>query len=319
MRAITRILCPVDFSETSTQAIEQAIALAAWCRATIVALHVYTPVFAPVPGLPALDERVGEGELRLLGDRVAACFDAAAAAHVPIDVRVAVGHAAPEIVECARTLPADVIVIGTHGTGGFQRLMLGSVAEKVLRSASCAVLTVPPHTRATTRPPFARVLCPVDFSDPSLTAFETAAALIQGRVATLALLHVIEWPWPEPPAPDVRDLPRAQGAALAEFRRYVETSAAMRLNTLIAVAGLPPQTAQLIVHGKPYVEILRVAAQRDADLIVMGIHGRDVVDLTLFGSTTNHVVREAACPVLTLRESGGAATATNEPPPPSAR
>jgi nucleotide-binding universal stress UspA family protein len=153
----------------------------------------------------------------------------------------------------------------------------------------------------------------VDFSDPSLAAFETAAALIQGRDASLALLHVIEWPWSEPPAPDVRDLPLAQGAALVEFRRYIETSAAMRLNTLIAAAGLPSPTARLIVNGKPYVEILRVAAQRDADLIVMGVHGRNLVDLTLFGSTTNHVVREATCPVLTLRDSG-AATATNEPP-----
>jgi len=57
----------------------------------------------------------------------------------------------------------------------------------------------------------------------------------------------------------------------------------------------------MIRHGKPYAEILRLAAEETVDLIVMGVHGRNVIDLTLFGSTTNQVVRLATCPVLTLR------------------
>ena len=180
--------------------------------------------------------------------------------------------------------------------------MLGSVTEKVLRKASAAVLTVPPRARATSTLPFARVLCPVDFSDPSLAAFEAALSLAKASSAALTVLHVIEWPWLEPPAPAVSDLPPAQAAALAEFRRYIETSAMMRLEKLIAGAALTPPPTPSVVHGKPYVEVLRVAGQCRADLIVMGVHGRNALDMMLFGSTTNQVVRQATCPVLTLRQ-----------------
>jgi len=99
----------------------------------------------------------------------------------------------------------------------------------------------------------------------------------------------------------LRDLPPEQAVALAEFRRYVETSARMRLDKLAAGSVLIPPPATSIVHGRSHVEILRVAALHRADLIVMGVHGRNVIDLTLFGSTTNQVVRLATCPVLTLR------------------
>ena len=88
-----------------------------------------------------------------------------------------------------------------------------------------------------------------------------------------------------------------------EFRRYLEKSAMDRLTTLVPDASHTRCTLRpTIRHGKPHVEILRLAEQEQADLIVIGIHGRNVVDLTVFGSTTNHVVRRAPCPVLTLKQ-----------------
>jgi nucleotide-binding universal stress UspA family protein len=301
MRDIKRILCPVDFSDASAHAIEQAIALAAWSKGSITALHVFSPIFAPVPGLPPLEERASAAELARVRDQVAASFEAAEAARVRVDVRVEVGAPARLILDCAEKVSADVIVIGTHGTGGFEHLVLGSVTEKVLRKATCAVLTVPPRVRSTSTLPFARVLCPVDFSDPSLTALDAASSLVRSFGAALTLLHVVEWPWHEPPAPAAGDLPEPQASALADYRQYVEKSALMRLETLAERAGLVPTPSFSIVHGRSYVEILRTAARIRADLIVIGLHGRNVVDLTLFGSTTNHVIREATCPVLTLR------------------
>ena len=77
------------------------------------------------------------------------------------------------ILDRAASLPADLIVMGTHGAGGFQHLVLGSVTEKVLRQAACPVLTVPPRAQATSRLPFSRLLCAVDFSDVSLAALDT--------------------------------------------------------------------------------------------------------------------------------------------------
>jgi len=194
-------------------------------------------------------------------------------------------------------------VMGTHGASGFHHLVLGSVTEQVLRKARCAVLTVPPGARATSTLPFTRLLCPVDFSDPSLAALKLAGSLARESGSALTVLHVIEWPWPEPPAPAAAGLPPAQAEALAEYRRYAEKSAMMRLE------GLTPELAfgesapvRLLRHGKAYVEILRLAAEESADLIIIGVHGRNLLDMTAFGSTTNQVVRQATCPVLTLRQ-----------------
>ena len=192
--------------------------------------------------------------------------------------------------------------MGTHGASGFEHLVLGSVAEKVLRKAVCAVVTVPPRARATSTLPFARLLCAVDFSDPSTAAVQAAASLAQESGAALTLMHVLEWPWDEPPAPNPADLSPSQAAALAEYRRYVEKSADMRLKALVPdVLRDRGRFAVRIVNGKSYTEILRVAAEERADLIVMGVHGRNAIDMMLFGSTTSQVVRRATCPVMTLR------------------
>jgi nucleotide-binding universal stress UspA family protein len=192
--------------------------------------------------------------------------------------------------------------MGTHGASGFQRLLLGSVTERILRTAPCPVLTVPPRAHVTSRLPFARVLCAVDFSEWSISAVELAYSLAQQSAAALELLHVIEWPWEEPPPPVFADLPQQQAAALVEFRRYLTASATSRLESFVP-AGTRDRCAVTtrISHGKPYVQILRVAADEDADLIVLGVHGRRPIDLAMFGSTTNQVVRRATCPVVTLR------------------
>ena len=303
MREIKRILCPVDFSDASAHAIDQAIALAGWCKARITALHVFTPIFAPIPGLPTLEQRVSDAELARVRDQMAACFEAAAAACVSVDILIDVGHPARHILDRADALSADLIVMGTHGASGFEHLVLGSVTEKVLRKARCAVLTVPPRARATSTLPFRRLLCPVDFSYPSVAALQMARSLASESASALTGLYVIEWPWREPPPPFAAELPPAQAHALAEYRRYVETSAMARLEGLIqeAVADRSAPVPRLS-HGKSYVEILRLAAEERADLIVMGVHGRNGLDMTLFGSTTNQVVRQATCPVLTLRQ-----------------
>jgi nucleotide-binding universal stress UspA family protein len=300
MPNIRRILYPTDFSTPSADAAEQAIALARWYHARITALHVCVPIFMPVPGLPPPVDRVGEAEKRRAREQATGCVDAGAAAGVGVDVVVEAGDPAREILDWAARLPADLIVMGTHGASGFERLMLGSVTEKVLRKAACPVLTVPPRAHATSTLPPTRIVCAVDFSEWSLASFELAASVAQESGAALTLVHVIEWPWHEPPAPAFDELPAEQAAALQEYRRDVETRATKRLEA-VRSGPVSDRCTVRVLHGKPYVELLRVAADEHADLIVLGVHGRNVVDLALFGSTTNHVVRQATCPVLTLR------------------
>jgi nucleotide-binding universal stress UspA family protein len=298
MREIHRILCPVDLSDVSRHAIDHALVLARWYNATITGLHVCNPVVIPSSDFALVGTGLApiltDEEMREVRSQVAACFDQAKAAAV--DVVVEKGHPAKIILARAMSLPADLIVMGTHGTSGFEHLVLGSVAEKVLRRATCPVLTVPPHTRATSKLPFKRLLCPMDFSDSSLAALEFAFSLAQQGNADVTLLHVFEWP--------------AEGEPLIyrsfnvpEYLRELEHDAHVRLQGLVPDSmreSCNPQTR--FSHGKPYREILRIAAEDSSDLIVMGVHGRNPLDLMLFGSTTNQVVRRARCPVLSLRQ-----------------
>jgi nucleotide-binding universal stress UspA family protein len=279
MSRIRTILCPVDFSDASRHAAEHAIAIARWYHATVRALHVMPP---------------GTDSNGVIAE-VEALFPESA---IRVDVLADAGHPAARILEHASAHSCDLIVLGTHGRSGFEHFMLGSVAENVLRKARCAVLTVPPRAAATSALPFRRLLCALDFSESSLAGLTVGGSFARESGAALTMLHVIEWPWHEPPPP--QDLPPEQAAALAEYRRYLTTTACNRMADL--ARGLDgSETMWRVAHGKPYVEILRAADALRADLIVMGVHGRNAADLALFGSTTNQVVRQASCPVLTIR------------------
>jgi nucleotide-binding universal stress UspA family protein len=299
MVTINGVLCPIDFSEGSAHALEQAAAVARWYKARLTALHVYSPL-VPIPGLPV--DHVPEPEFQHVRDEATAFVESVLGPGSAVEAVVELGQPARTILQRVARLAVDLVVMGTHGASGFQRLLLGSVTEHVLRRATCPVLTVPPRAHVTSRLPFGRVLCPVDFSAWSIAAVDLSASLAEQSGAALELLHVVEWPWEEPPPPTFADLPREQAEALVEFRRYLTTTATSRLEALIParMRDRCPMTTR-IRHGKPYVEILRVAADEKADLIVLGVHGRGLIDLTMFGSTTNHVVRHATCPVVTLR------------------
>jgi nucleotide-binding universal stress UspA family protein len=108
-------------------------------------------------------------------------------------------------------------------------------------------------------------------------------------------VHVIEG-WAED---DVRD---HSHWAVPEYRRFLEKEGRSRLDKALAAEDREACRAETILEaGKPYVEILRLAAERAADLVVMGVHGERTVGIDLFGSTAQHVVRQATCPVLTVR------------------
>src|SRR5581483_2190531 len=173
MVEIREILCPIDFSETSRRALEHATIVAGWYKSRLTALHVmHTPLFpappifvagfADAPTAPAVpDRRAREDELR-------AWLEPARQAGLETDVLVVEGNTAARILEQASARKSDLIVIGTEGLGGVERFMLGSVAETVLRQGSCPVMTVPPTAALAARIPYTRLLCPVDFSEPSL-------------------------------------------------------------------------------------------------------------------------------------------------------
>lgn len=307
MAEFRRILCPVDFSDFSRHALEHALRIASWFGATVTVFHVYpagppTVIFSGLPVIPgdALPPLPGLS-LGTREDTIAALTrfaESVAVAGVQVRVDARAGSAVRGILDEAQSLQADLIVLGTHGRSGPDRWVLGSVAEKVLRKSSCPVLTVPPPVSQPAQEAlaiFKRILCPVDFSDASLKAIERSLSLAKEADADLLLLHVIEempdmTHWSQPNAIIVEYLRDRQQQALAQMRSAVPQA---------AHAWCHPEA--LLATGRPYQEILRIARERDTHLIVMGVHGRNPVDLMFFGSTTSHVVRAATCPVLTVR------------------
>ena len=278
MVEIRRILCPTDFSDNSRHALDHAIAVAGWYGADVIGLHIGNPMMTNTQRL--------EQQLRMW-------LSPAIAAGIATDAAVDNGNPVDRILDHARSLEADLIVIGTHGQGGFKRFVLGSVAETVLRKATCPVMTVPPSTASTSKLPFEQLLCPVDFSDSSNAALQFALSLAQETNARLSLLHVLE-----------SSLDGESGVLVqtSEQRRQRETDACRRLAALISddVRNLCRPESKL-VFGKAGEQILTVATAEHSDLIVMGLQGRSALDMMLFGSTTQEVVRRASCPVLTLR------------------
>ena len=302
MIAINKVLCAVDFSDCSRHALEYAVAIGAYYEATVTALHVYDarPVVTSAPfGLEAMQVISVEDVSREAVAAAAARFVAQVPAASGVAVRVTEGpKVADEVTVQANLLAADLLVVGSHGRSGFERFLLGSTADRILRQSRHPVLVVPPHAGDRQGPapmPFRRILCPVDFSDSSIRALEFARQLAEEADARLTLLHVIELP------PELHELlpidTGVQGVRLAAAQ-----TCQARLDALVPESARVYCTIETqVVEGKAHQCILAAAAERDADLIVMGVLGRGAVDVAVFGSNTQSVLRGAQCPVLTIR------------------
>lgn len=298
MLTIRRILCPVDFSDFSRRALDLAFAVAARSDAEITALHVTATLLPPTAAFPDVPAFVPLDPTVI--DRLRAELDSfVAPARTPdVPLRTVVQEGAPvtRILKEAKELGADLIVMGTHGVGGFERWVLGSVAEKVLRKAPCPVLTVT-KAKAEPFPPdpgrFCEVVCALDLSDGSKETLADAVSMAQAAGAHLTLLHVLEH------APQEEAAVARAGLDLSAFRAERCQEARQRLRAF--AKDVPCAHDEIVKAGTPSREILLLAEEREAGLIVVGVHGR-FLDLFHFGSTAHHVVRGAACPVLTVRE-----------------
>jgi len=293
-----RILCPIDLSDFSQPALACAVALGQTYGADVTVLHVFATWLPPasLTTVPGWMMHVPEAR-ESLANELRALLAPYAVSGVALHLQTAEGDAASEIVRCAGDLEMDLIVMGTHGRSGFDRFTLGSVAEKVVRKASCPVLTLPPGARRTpSEVAFRNILCPVDFSTYSERALDFAVSLAARVDGTVTALHVVE------ALDDEQELYRPDD--IAELRRRQCQAAQTALQDVIATHADAQRVKELIALGRPHREILRVAADQASDLIVIGVRGRGAIDITLFGSTTNQVVRRAACPVVTIRSPG---------------
>ena len=283
---IRRILCPVDFSDFSRAAIGRAVALARPFKAEITALFVLPYIFpaeeetsacaAPIAPDPGLQSAVAEDLEEFLRP--------AREAGLPIRLCVRSGECVGHILAMAAERESDVIVMGTHGRSGFQKWVLGSVTDRVLRKAPCPVLAVP-RTVPRSMPPgpvSGRILCAVDLSAHSARTLTYALELGRSTGSIVTLLHV----WDGVGGPRVRALR--------------EADLSRKLHAAALAAGPPECPAEeVVLSGKAHREILRLAEVQQAGVVVLGS-----ADQTR-GSTAGRVVGGARAPVLVVRAAPG--------------
>jgi nucleotide-binding universal stress UspA family protein len=295
MTVITHVLCAVDFSDFSRRAVDHAVALARWYRARLTILHV-VPI-RPTMELPPVPIS-GDDRERMVAEVTR--FLSQASPDLAFETAVEEASSVPdEILRQAEALGADLLVVGSHGRSGFERLLLGSVTERIVHKAPCPTLVVPRH--APDKDPhqtvqFRRILCPVDFSDTSTRALAYAKSLAEETAAHLTVLYVIEVP------PELREHSFRDVIDVDRVRAAAEADCLHRLRQLFPdKARRDCRIETAVREGAAYHEILKRAADEHADLIVMGVRGRGAVDLLLFGSNTARVARAAECPVLIIR------------------
>ena len=291
MLRIERILCPLDFSEFSEKACEYAQSLARHYEARLILVHVVPPVFAAYPSYvyPDMVNDIYQ-DLRLHAEEQLGLF---ASSHSREDVqvvnKVCEGAVTESILALATAENVDLIVMGTHGRHGFDHLLLGSVTEKVLRKARCPVLAVraPAHDLGAVEGadpvPLRKILFGTDFSPHSERALEYALSLAEEYDAELTLLNVLE---EIPPSTDL-------SAITADILRQLEAPIPAEVRDWCTIKP------RLRV-GRPYQEIIHYARETGTDLVVLGVRGRNALDLALFGSTTHRVLQSGPCPVLAV-------------------
>jgi nucleotide-binding universal stress UspA family protein len=297
-----RILCPVDFSDFSRHALDEAIAIGHLYGGCVTALHVF-PIAIPADPFAGLPEfqpfrLTDENRAHILRQLSAFATSEGAERHrIRVELREGTNIDA-EILEAADQLKPDVIVMGTHGRSGFQRLMLGSVAEKVLHKARGPVLTVPskaPDAVPSGPTPFARILCGIDFSDCSMAALDYARSLASQSGAQLDVISVVQL---IPMYDTTAAVPLYYPGMVDDLKADITA----RLEQAVSKAIGETRANRFVTAGSPCREILRVAGERNSDLIVLGAYSHGGLDHLVFGSTTNGVVRQARCPVLTIRK-----------------
>lgn len=298
MNHFKSILFPTDFSESSDHARDYAFALAKNSLYTLHAVHALDSfrmfvAEGDMSGASVVQTREDiEGEAQAGLD---ALVEEAQAQGIDAQSHLLRGRPDIEIIGLAREIDSGLIVIGTHGRSGFNKLVFGSTCEKVVRYADGPVLSVknPEHefVKDGKLGDLNRILYPSDLTDLSEAGLELAVALCRECDATLVLMHVFD---------DQLDF---TGFLYSEGQMTFHQARDGAFDKLKEQASRYPDisTEIEVVTGVPYREITKTIESKNVDMTVMATHGRTGIAHALLGSTTEKVVRLASSPVLTVR------------------
>jgi nucleotide-binding universal stress UspA family protein len=293
MLKVKTIVCPVDFSEFSVKAYDYAYSLAKHYNAELLVEHVIQPLQAAYPYYAFSEVVLHDTWVELTGEAEKG-LQRLVSGHARNGLQpkclVRQGFPCDSILSLAAERSADLIVMGTHGRRGLDRLSMGSVTERVVRKSHCPVLAVRKPAHDFVEPEDAsepvhlrRIVLATDFSDHAGRALGYAFSLAMEYNAKLTLLHVLEQIGTE------KFMQEEAASAKAEMERSIPTDVRSwcTVNSLVRT-------------GKPYEEIGRFVEEDQSDLIILGVRGRNALDLALFGSTTHRMIQLGPCPVLAV-------------------
>ena len=288
------VLCPVDFSKSSRGALRYAATIAAHVGARLTLLAVNDPLVEEAAELTGGQARLVDDTIREMRKFLAQSLGGGATAFAEAQFEVASGKPAAEILRVSRDRGCDLIVMASHGATGFRKLFFGSTTERVLRETVVPMLVTPggdpgPMEFDDLKKRIHRVLVPADLSGATLHQLVIARGLAEALSSPLLLLHVIE---------PVRSVMTSQAAfpTVETERRYRVESELERVSAALP-AGTKPEG--LVAYGEPSEEIAKVANDRDAGLIVMGLHSSPLLGPRM-GSVTYRVLCLAHTLVLAL-------------------
>lgn len=297
---IRNVLVPIDFSKMSIGAINAARHLARRFAAKIHLVHVRQfdcPGFsAPVPPLApfSLMTYPPGGEKSILEEINALARKEAISAICHV---ISGGPTFDQICRLAHKIPADLIVMPTHGRTGLKHVFLGSTAERIVQHSPCPVLVARGkalQSRNGSELTTKTILVPVDFSDCSRRGLEYAIGFAKEFRAKIILLH----------ATYLGYIYSTEGTAIYDVRGLQENArqnAARQMRELVRmVKAARVKVETVITEASPFLDICGFAKNHNVDLIITSTHGLTGLQHVLIGSVAEKVVQHAACSVLVV-------------------
>ena len=303
---LKEILFATDFSPCSQAAIPLLRALALCCGSTVHVVHVVPPIVGTARRLgmvPELEKEHWEADRAMQALIAGGEFS-----EISCTSAVEMGEVGPVLNNLAAELHVGLIVLGTHGRRGIKKLVLGSTAEQIVRTAPCPVLTIGPKVSAKVsedtkaQAPLGPIIVAVDLDEWPHPALSFAASLARANHVPLILVHAV---------PLTLNVPEANLDAIAftpsfSFELTERTLATSRrhMEEMISAEPFADLKSQMVVEtAQPADLIVRTAEERQAGMIVMGAHrtGMDAVATHIPGATASTVLCEAPCPVITIR------------------
>lgn len=295
------ILLPTDFSPCANAALHQAVTIAERFQGTVTMLHVVVVHESDPSNLKTLMATSSISYDKIITTAEEMLHTKEGMIETPVLIeKVLLRGISPtsEILSYAAEHHPDLIVMGTHGRTGIRRLVMGSVAEKIIRLSNSPVMTVRCGSdgKPLDYPNYRSILLPVDFSKASTKALWTASEIARKYGSKLTLLHVTE-------APEFTGYLEGDDLNDDELSSSQIEEAEETLADFLSKAPLNGiEVYTRVIFGRPGRKIVEFAHNEDIDLIIIPSHGKSGFEKLLMGSNVNKVVHRADCPVLVLKK-----------------